>query len=120
MSKQTYYCWMRVLPADASSSAYETQGASNDETPSDEVYRVLYGGRPPTVRSVDRTSEPDADSWFADEENCGNPKSDLVFDYGPAYRNRKVALTWLLTRQGKKWAAEAANFLLLTFERELE
>ena len=66
--------------------------------------------------SVDRTSEPDQDVWFADELAYGDPKSQFAFAYGPAYRSHGLALAWLATRRGKAWKNQAENYMLMTFE----
>jgi hypothetical protein len=104
MRKQCYYCWVRVV----SIAKLKSLGP----------IVILHSGRPPTAKamSVDRTTEADQDAWFADELAYGDPKAEALFDYGPAYRSRGLALAWLATRRGKAWKNQAENYMLMTFE----
>lgn len=120
MSKDTFYCWMRVLAPTSKVPKYVVDERGKEdvdfEPPS---YDMSHSGRPPKRRSVESRSGKDTDAWFADELATG-VTSDLVFDYGPVYRHRQMALSWLLTRQGKQWAAEADyRYVLMSFEREV-
>jgi hypothetical protein len=110
-SKQTYFCWIRVLRLDQIASVQVAPPGTSEPL-------ELLGSRPPWVaRSLDRTISEDLDAWYA-ERNFGKAKSDLIFQCGPAYRNRMSALAWLQSREGKYWAAEAQNYMLMNFERE--
>jgi hypothetical protein len=110
-NRQTYFCWIRVLEvgqlASMQVASLTTSGPLN-----------LLGSRPPWVaRSLDRTVSDDLDAWYA-ERNVGKANSDLIFQCGPACRSRVSALAWLQSREGKCWAAEAVNYMLMNFERE--
>jgi hypothetical protein len=108
--KQTYFCWVRVLNVDSLPEVRIGPLANS-------VSLDLLGHRPPwTARSLDAVGD-DLDAWSA-ERNVGKAKSKVVFQSGPAYRNRMAALAWLQSREGKFWAAEAEDYMLMNFERE--
>lgn len=117
MSKNTFYCWVRVLPAGSEAPRYVDDERGRDDMPADTAMRVMWPSRPPK-RSVESQAGKDSDTWVADAQPSGKPKSDLAFDYGPAYRHRQVALSWLLTSAGKDWADAATQYMLMSFERE--
>ena len=112
-SKQTYFCWIRLLRLDSLASVQIAPQATVE--PFD---YYLTGHRPPwAARSLDSAVSDDLDFWFA-ERNVSKPKSKLVFHSGPAYRRRVSAMAWLQSREGKRWAREAENYMLMNFERE--
>jgi hypothetical protein len=114
VSKQTYYCWIRLLKVDNVASMQARDALATSPPP----IRMEYWHRPPwAARSLDRTASDDHDAWSA--ERCiGKPKSEVIFQCGPAYRSRTSALSWLQSREGESWAVEAENFMLMNFERE--
>lgn len=109
--KQTYFCWVRVLNVE-SLPVVRIGPLANS------ISLDTLGHRPPwTARSLDRVVGDDLDAWSA-ERNVGKAKSKVIFQSGPAYRNRMAALAWLQSREGKFWAAEAEDYMLMNFERE--
>jgi hypothetical protein len=112
--KHPFYCWMRILKATASASAVAQE-------PNPGGFEMLVGPRPPKRKSKDggSTSLPQfAEAWYADIEYQGDPTSETVFDYGPAFVKRDNALTWLGTTEGSAWVADAVNYQLFCFELE--
>jgi hypothetical protein len=116
-----YFCWMRVLPATGESTIGPQQSLSLSLA----LHRqgevgILSGPRPPKVTSKGKkaaTPLPDHDEyWYADEEYHGDPTSDTVIDYGPAFIDRDEAIVWLSSSEGQTWAGESSNYLLFTFE----
>jgi hypothetical protein len=109
--RQNYFCWIRVLNVGELASVHIGPLATSKP-----IYDL--GHRPPwTARSLDRAVSDDLDAWSA-ERNVGKAKAKVVFQSGPAYRSRVSALAWLQSREGKRWAAEAENYMLMNFERE--
>lgn len=113
----TYYCWMRVLPATGKATLFERQSLSILRGMS--TVQMLAGPRPPRVSSTSGKLLPDFNEyWYADKEYHGDPTSDTVIDYGPAYADRCEAIGWLETDDGRKWVEESSDYLLFTFELE--
>lgn len=111
MAKQTYFCWVRVLNVDSLPSVRIASLANSTSLD-------MLGHRPPwAARSLDRAAGDDLDAWSA-ERNVGKAKSKVIFQSGPAYRSRMAALAWLQSREGKFWAKEAEDYMLMNFERE--
>jgi hypothetical protein len=116
----TYHCWVRVLRTDVAASSDATK----------DVIRILgvklkgdffptAGPRPPRVKVAESKEDPKQPTgiFFSDDDASGDPKSDLVFDYGPAYANRKAAMTWIESAAGRLWVAESVNYMLFTLQQ---
>jgi hypothetical protein len=111
MMGQTFFCWVRVIPATLEGSAYEVDNRSKH-------LEMLNGPKRPKRTVVITDEKKGGAVWFdGDKVHYGNPKSDVVFDFGPAYIDRSLAVEWLDTK-GQKWAKEADNFFLLKIEQE--
>ncbi len=109
MAKKSYVCWVRVIPASLAGSGYELEDGSIPKF----IIEPFNGPKRPKRTAVDGSA-----AWFdADEVHYGNPRSDVVFDFGPAFGDRKKAAEWL-ERKGQQWAKEARNFFLLAFDDE--
>jgi hypothetical protein len=110
-STSASYCWVRVIPATLEGSAYEIDQKS---------MHMLNGPKRPKRTGTSGTSDGKQGGtvWFdSDDVHYGNPRSDVVFDFGPAYADRCLAVEWL-DKYGRQWAKEAHNFFLLKVERE--
>jgi hypothetical protein len=110
-STSAYYCWVRVIPATLEGSAYEIDEKS---------MHMLNGPKRPKRTGTSGASgfRPAVTVWFdSDDVHYGNPKSDVVFDFGPAYADRCLAVEWL-GKHGRQWAKEADNFFLLKVDLE--
>lgn len=112
MDKKSYFCWVRVIPAGSEGGGYETAGVS---TPPGTV-GISSGPKRPKRTKV--TGKQSSEAWFdSSAVEYGNPSSDVVFDFGPAYGDPVEAEEWL-EKYGQSWAKEATNFFLLQFEHE--
>lgn len=118
MGKTTFYCWVRVLPAGSEAPPYVDDERGREDAPLPDTVTIRWPHRPPK-RSAESKPGTDSDTWFADIQPNGKPTSKLLIDYGPAYRHRHMALSWLLTPAGKDWANAATQYVLMGFEREI-
>ncbi len=107
---KTFYCWVRILGA---AQPLERADLRADE--SEGRFHLMYGNRPPKVVTADdRTNAAPYGVWFADPDFMGDPTTDTVFDYGPAFVDRDAALQWIANpASGQQWAAKALNHMLL-------
>lgn len=118
MSKHKFYCWLRVLPASSKAERYVVDDRGRDDQDPPQPLLITSGGRPPKRSSVESKPGADSDAWIVDELADGDAASPWVIDYGPVYRHRQMALSWLLTGKGRQWASAASNYVLMCFERE--
>lgn len=110
--KKLYVCWVRAIPASLAGGGYKLKNGH----PRVVKMRILSGPKRPKRTKVD--GKEAADVWFdAHAVHYGNPKSDIVFDFGPAFGDPDEAEEWLETT-GQQWAREASNFFLLELQPE--
>jgi len=90
--------------------------------------KFLAGGRPPYVEAQGRAGgsgqdgdEPrppdDRHFWTLSPLYCGDPKSGVVLDYGPAFHDECQAMDWIAGGVGSKWVRESSNYFLMAFIR---
>lgn len=109
----TYYCWVRLVEVKKDvRKAAEVTHYHGDRTE-----KLLHGSRPPGV--VDEgafsvQSGKPAVIWSAAPEFFGREGAETCFEYGPAFRDRGLALGWLSKPAGIAWDKEALNRFLMT------
>jgi hypothetical protein len=111
--RETYYCWVRILPATEDSE----QVPPHDRDFQEKMFEIRAPHRPPRVSAVGAESAGLKVSFFADQWFIGDATADSVIDYGPAYAERCEAIDWF-AKHGEQWTKRALNFFLFCLERE--
>jgi hypothetical protein len=115
------HCWTRTVPATEHVVGVRSRNKGIvDSLGIDSDFHVMVGPRPPRViakpKGEERPRAVTLGVFVADGASAGDPSSDHVFDYGPAFEDRGEAMDWLDSSEGQAWAAESLNYMLFVFD----